>query len=65
MIARMFLLPDVDVSHPVTKSMANLLKGLSGIYVIYNGYHRTLAFSLQHNVQLAIYFQISSFMPFQ
>ena len=44
-ILRMFLLPDVDVSHSVTKSMAILSNGLSGISVICNGYDWTLAFS--------------------
>ena len=37
-IMRMFLLPDVEVSQSVTKSMAILWNGLSGITVICSGY---------------------------
>ena len=38
MIVRMCLLPDVEVLQSVTKSMAILLNGLSGISVICSGY---------------------------
>ena len=44
-IVRMCLLPYVDISHSVTKSMAILLNGLFGISVICDGYDWTLAFS--------------------
>ena len=37
-IVRMCLLSDVDISHSITKSMAILLNGLSGISVMCNGY---------------------------
>ena len=37
-IVRMCLLPDVDISHSITKSMVILSNGLSGISVICNGY---------------------------
>ena len=37
-IVTICLLPDVEVSQSVTKSMAILLNGLSGISVICNGY---------------------------
>ena len=37
-IVRMCLLPDVEVLHSVTKLMAILSNGLSGISVICNGY---------------------------
>ena len=37
-IVRMCLLPDVEVSQLVTKSMAILSNGLSGISVICSGY---------------------------
>ena len=36
-IVKMCLLPDVDVSHSVTRSIVILLKGLSGISIIYKG----------------------------
>ena len=64
MIVRMWLLPDDEVLQLVTKSMAILSNGLSGISVICNGYCSTLAFSHQRT-QFAIYFQISLFIPFQ
>ena len=64
-IVRMCLLPDVDVSHFVTKSMVILSNGLSGISFICSGYDWILAFSHQHNMQLAMFFQISFFIPFQ
>ena len=37
-IVRMYVLPDVDVSHSVTKLMVILWNGLSGIAVICSGY---------------------------
>ena len=64
-IVRMCLLPDVDISHSLTKLMAILSTGLSGISVICSGYDWTLAFSCYHNVQLAIYFWISLFILFK
>ena len=44
-IVMMCILPHVDVSHSVTKSMAILSNGLSGISVICSGYDWTVAFS--------------------
>ena len=38
LIMKMSILPDVDISHSITKLMAILLNGLSGISVICNGY---------------------------
>ena len=38
MMVRICLLPEVDVSHSVTKSMAILSNGHSGIPVICKGY---------------------------
>ena len=37
-IVRMYLLPDVEVLQSVTKSMAILSNGISGISVICSGY---------------------------
>ena len=39
MMVRIRLLPEVDVSHSVTKTMAILSKGHSGISVICKGYN--------------------------
>ena len=44
-IVRMCLLPDVDVSHSVTKLMVILSNGLSSTSVICSGYDLTLALS--------------------
>ena len=38
MMVKMCLLPEMEVSQSVTKSMAILLNGLSGISVICRGY---------------------------
>ena len=65
MTVKMCLLPEVEVSQSVTKSMAILSNGLSGMSVICTGYCWTFALSHQQRAQLAIYFLISLFMPFQ
>ena len=65
MIVSMCLFPEGEVAHSITRSMVILSKGLSRISVICSGYDWTLDFSLQHSVQLAIYFQMSLFILFQ
>ena len=62
---KMCLLPEVEVSQSVIKSMVILSNGLSGMSVIHRGYCWTFALSHWQRVQLAIYFLISLFMPFQ
>ena len=56
------LIPDVKTLRSETRSMAVLLKGLSGISVICSGY--TCVFVL-HHAQLMMYLWVSLFMPFQ
>ena len=64
-IVKMCLLPDVDVSHSMTRSIVILSNGLSSISIICKGYCWTLAFSLWQSTQFAMYFLISLFIPFQ
>ena len=64
-MVNIFLLPEVEVSQSVTKSIAILSNVLSGISVICKGYCWTLALSHLQRMQLAIYFLMSLFMPFQ
>ena len=45
MMVKMCLFPEVDVSHSVTRLIAILFNGLSGISVICKGYCSTFAFS--------------------
>ena len=61
----MCLLPEVEVSQSVTKSIAILSNGLLGISVTCNGYCWTLPLSCLQKTQSAMYFQMSLFMPFQ
>ena len=53
MMVRICFLPEMEVSHSVTKSMAILSNGHSGISVICKGYDCTLVLSLWHSVQYA------------
>ena len=55
-IVRMCSLTDVEVLQLVTKSVAILSNGLSGISVICSGYCWTLAFSHWQRTQVAMYF---------
>ena len=64
-MVKMCLFPDVEVSHSVTKLMAILSNGLSGISIICNGYCLTLFFSCWQRMQFAMYFWMSLFIPFQ
>ena len=64
-MVNMCLLLEVDVLQSVTKSMAILSNGLSGISVICKGYCCTLALSHLQRMQFAIYFLMSLFIPFQ
>ena len=64
-IVRMCLFPEVHVSPSIMKLIAILSNGLSGISVICSGEAWTLAFSLWHRAQLAMYFLMSLFIPFQ
>ena len=64
-MVNMCLLPEVDVLQSVTKSMAILSNGLSGISVNCKGYCWTLALSHLQRMQFAIYFLMSLFIPFQ
>ena len=64
MIVSMCWFLSVDMLWSVTRSMANLSKGLSGISVIYSGYICVLNFSLLHSAWLVMYLWMSLFMPF-